>query len=88
MVYLLHFDRPLAHAQHYLGSTELTVEERVDRHLSGDGSPLVRAVVAAGIGVKVARTWKGGRRLEKKFKRAQHNRALCPICTPSLKVKK
>jgi hypothetical protein len=34
-VYLLHFDRPLHHAQHYLGFTDLELDERIARHRAG-----------------------------------------------------
>jgi hypothetical protein len=80
-VYLLHFAPPLKHAAHYLGSTALPVAERVEQHLAGNGSPLVAAAVAAGCKVTLARVWRGGgRELEAKFKRRQHNRCLCPLC--------
>ena len=51
-VYLLHFDRPLAHARHYIGiALDGDPHRRLAEHLAGQGSLLVRAVVAAGIGV-------------------------------------
>jgi len=79
-VYLLHFERPLAHAQHYLGWTE-DVAARVARHLSGEGSPLVRAVAAEGIGVQVARAWlRVPRAFERQLKRHHNTPRLCPLC--------
>ncbi len=85
-VYLLHFDRPLDGGQrprHYIGWA-LDVDERVAKHLAGDGSRLVRAVVAAGIGVTVARVWTDTTPV---FERAlkSHNfgpmdGGLCPLC--------
>ena len=79
-VYLLHFGKPLAHARHYLG-TALDVGQRFDEHVGGSGSPLVRAVVAAGIPVVLARVWKrGGRTFERRLKRGKNVPRLCPIC--------
>ena len=66
-VYLLHFSEPYYHARHYLGYTN-NLEARIERHKAGNGSPLVAAVVAAGIGVELARTWNGDRHLERRLK--------------------
>ena len=79
-VYLLHFAEKYYHAQHYLGFTE-DLEARIERHKTGNGSPLVRAVVNAGIEIELARTWSGDRKLERRLK-DRHNtpKQLCPIC--------
>jgi predicted GIY-YIG superfamily endonuclease len=37
-VYLFHFEQPLAHAQHYLGSTK-NLPSRVRQHRCGEGDP-------------------------------------------------
>jgi len=80
-LYLLHFARRYHHAGHYLGWTNLeTVEQRVARHLAGHGSPLVAAVVKAGIAVVIAWEAKAPRSEESRLKRWQHNGKLCPIC--------
>jgi len=80
MIYLLHFSRPYRHARHYLGTTP-DLEERFAAHISGSGSPLVRAAVLAGIEVTVARTWKsGGRSKERRLKLSHNVPRLCPIC--------
>lgn len=79
MVYLLHFERPYFHARHYIGYTD-DLERRLGEHLSGQGSPLVKAVVNSGVAVIVAATFEGDRDLEKKMK-ARHKAAhFCPIC--------
>jgi hypothetical protein len=36
MIYLLHYDQPLHHAQHYLGFTD-DLDARTSRHLNGFG---------------------------------------------------
>lgn len=79
MVYLLHFDKPYHHAQHYLGFAD-DVPARLQRHLEGRGSPLVKAAVAAGITVTIAKTWEGTRILERKLKNRKNARKLCPCC--------
>lgn len=85
MVYLIHFDRPLAHARHYLGFVDHalghTVEARLAYHRRGRGSKLLRAVVAAGIDFQVARVWpEGDRTLERQLKKRKKAAQLCPLC--------
>jgi len=79
-VYLIHAERPLAHAQHYLGWTQ-RLESRLDEHASGQGSPLLRAMTAEGIGWSVAKVWRRRTRTyERKLKNRKNARALCPVC--------
>lgn len=82
-VYLIHFDDKLAHAQHYLGFAEIPVRRRLQRHLDGRGSRLIRAVVNAGITVRLGRVWTGPdvtRDFERSLKNRRNARKLCPIC--------
>lgn len=79
MVYLLHFDKPYHHARHYLGSTD-NLENRLAEHRGGKGARLMEVIADAHIGFVVARTWLGGRDLERKLKRRHDSPALCPIC--------
>ena len=82
---LVHFDRPLHHARHYLGFVEdcQTVTDRLHRHVSGNGAALTRAAAAAGIAFVLARTWRGkSRRFERRLKRQKHHPRLCPVCDP------
>lgn len=83
-LYLLHFSRPLSHARHYLGWTRRTARERVKDHRSGKGSPLVKAVLVAGIEIRLVRTWQGDRRLEREFKNRKNLGRLCPLCSGRL----
>lgn len=78
-VYLIHFDRPLHHARHYLGSA-VSISLRVAEHRAGKGAKLLAAVNAAGIGWSVVRTWRGGRRLERVLKNKHKAGRLCPCC--------
>lgn len=82
VVYLIHFDRPLHHARHYLGYCNgESLEQRIERHRRGDGSRLMRAVVAAGIGFEVVRVWEeGDRALERRLKNRKKSSKLCPVC--------
>ncbi len=80
IVYLIHFERPYYHAQHYLGSTR-DLARRVEQHRSGAGSPLLAAVTLAGIPWQVVRTWRNAGRIgERDFKRLHCNPSLCPVC--------
>lgn len=85
-VYLLHFDRPLHHAKHYIGFTR-DLETRIALHRKPNGSShhaLMRAVYRAGIGFTVARVWPDGdRELERKLKARKSAPRLCPICKAS-----
>lgn len=81
--YLLHFDRKLSHAQHYLGYADRKLENRIKQHRTGKGASLTRAAVEAGITLNLVRTWEGGdRTLERQLKRRKNSPKLCPICNP------
>lgn len=84
MVYLIHFDDPYYHAQHYLGSTK-NLEDRLAAHRAGRGARLMEVITDAGISWRLVRTWKGGRQLERQLKRRCNGRRLCPICNPKVK---
>ena len=85
-VYLIHFDRPLAHAQHYVGYTK-NLRRRLREHSRGRFSPLMAAVNQAGIPWVVARVWAAGdRELERKIKASHHTARFCPLCDPDLVV--
>lgn len=80
-VYLLHFEEPLAHARHYVGWAS-NLPERMDRHFSGHGSRLVRAVLEEGISITVARVWwNRDRHFERKLHRMKNSPKLCPLCS-------
>ena len=81
IVYLICFDRKYHHARHYLGFCEDgNLEKRMDAHMMGSGSKLLRAVVEAGIGWKVVQLWEGDRSFERKLKRRKNSGKLCPCC--------
>jgi predicted GIY-YIG superfamily endonuclease len=78
-VYLIHFDKPLKHARHYLGYTE-NLPGRVQKHRNGQGAAFMKAIAQKGISWHVSRIWDGDRALERMLK-DQHNAShLCPTC--------
>ncbi|MGH9209875.1 MAG: hypothetical protein ACRD2C_04245 [Acidimicrobiales bacterium] len=80
-VYLLHFDEPFRHARHYLGWARAgRLQARLATHGKAHGSALMRAVAAAGIGWRLARTWPGDRYLERRLKVQGGHSRKCPIC--------
>ena len=85
MVYLIHFDRPLKHARHYIGYTE-NLEQRFHEHAYGDkGAKLLHAVREAGIGFRVVNVWPAGdRHFERELKNNKNANRLCPVCNPNL----
>jgi predicted GIY-YIG superfamily endonuclease len=80
-VYLLHFDRPY---RHYLGFAS-DLEARIAIHRAGRGARLIQVITAAGIGFVIARTWSGGRDLERRLKNRKNSPRLCPICRQTRK---
>ena len=84
-VYLLHFDEPYRHAQHYLGSAK-DLDARLQHHRNGTGAHLLRVIQQHGIGWQLARTWHDDsqRQLERKLKNQHHAERLCPLCNPRL----
>jgi predicted GIY-YIG superfamily endonuclease len=85
LVYLLHFDTPYYHAQHYLGST-VDLARRLQQHAWGTsygGARLLEVINQAGIAWHLVRTWDGGRALERELKNRKNGRLLCPLCNPS-----
>ena len=77
-VYLIHFNKAYRHARHYIGFTT-NLDKRITDHLCGMGARLMEVITNAGIEWRVARTWQGDRRLERRLK-GWHNAALlCPL---------
>ena len=80
MVYLIHFEEKLHHAQHYIGYTNC-LERRLHEHLSNSGAKILKAVKAAGIKYRVVKVWEDGdRSLERKLKNRKKARCMCPVC--------
>ena len=85
-VYLLHFDSPISHSQHYIGWAKGDdPTDRINAHLAGTGARLLAAVVAAGNCAELVRTWVGDRKLERLLKNRKNARGLCPTCAEGYK---
>ena len=79
-IYLLHFDPPVAHARHYLGWAKDHMD-RINKHLAGQGSPLVKAAVENGSHIECVRIWENkDRNFERKLKNRKNTKKLCPVC--------
>ena len=81
-VYLLHFDEPIGHSQHYLGWTSRRVQDRIQDHIDGTGAKLPALASELGVSPELVRTWDGTPHLEKALKVRKNSRGLCPICRP------
>lgn len=81
-VYVLHIDPPHRHARHYVGYTpDPDPARRIDEHLNGMGSPLIKAALAAGCTVAVAYVFDGAERdFEHNLKKRKDVRQWCPLC--------
>lgn len=89
MIYLIHFDKPLKHASHYLGFVESDLEQRIKKHKGGYGSKLMAALKKAGIGWSVVRIWEtGDRNFERQLKNQHGSAPYCPICNPKTALKR
>ena len=90
-VYVLHFDRPLKHAKHYVGWSKdhpLKPNGRIDKHRKGQGSALTKALFQAEIGFEVSIIWEGVcRNFERRKKNSGGASRYCPICKDS-KIKR
>jgi len=81
-VYLLHFERPIHHVQHYLGSTIVgRLDKRMQEHASGRGAALTREAVRRGIGWTIGATWiTADRELEQRKKKIRKYSRNCFCC--------
>jgi predicted GIY-YIG superfamily endonuclease len=78
--YLLHFDRKIHGAQHYLGYS-VHITRRLREHLTGTGARLVRQALRAGITVELVRVWATeDRRQERALKKTRTPKSYCPKC--------
>ncbi len=87
IVYLIHFEKPLHHAKHYLGSTT-DLAARLSDHRSGNGARLMEVIAQAGIGWSVVRIWKGSRQIERRIKNRKAATRLCPVCAGAKALKR
>ncbi len=74
--YLICLDEPNFHARHYVGYAD-DIARRIRTHRLGQGSPLLAAATAAGIGWQVVQVWPGA---DRRFERKLHNRHGSRLC--------
>ena len=84
-VYILHFNEPVGHAQHYVGFCEEgNLEKRLETHRKGHGSRLVAELMRRGLDFELAKFYVGkSRKFERMLKRQRNTRRYCPVCTPN-----
>lgn len=82
-VYILHFDTPLAHAQHYVGLTN-NLRQRLNAHASGNGSNLTKELFNLDKPWQLAALFQttnaNARRVEKNIKDTNNAANFCGIC--------
>jgi predicted GIY-YIG superfamily endonuclease len=79
MIYLLHLDRPLGHARHYVGYAA-DVGKRLEEHRAGRGARMLAVAAERGIGFELVRVWPGGREEERRLKRQHNAPRYCYVC--------
>jgi len=86
VVYLLHFDAPVANARHYLGICKTArLHRRQMQHAAGNGAALTREAGRLGISWTVVRLYPtNDPALERRLKRSGHFAERCPLCSPEL----
>lgn len=88
-IYLLCFDRPLAHARHYLGWVHPgNLEQRLEEHRNGtSGAKLMAGLHRAGIGFTLIRTWQDVDRHEERRLKNYNGlgKRLCPRCMAAIR---
>ena len=84
MIYILHFNQPYKHAEHYAGysADAQSLEKRLWLHGNGKShARLMEVVHDAGIHYSIAIVIEGDRSLERRIKQRGVKR-VCPICHP------
>lgn len=85
-VYILHFSEKYHHARHYIGFSA-DPAARLERHIVKTEQPLIRAVVQAGIEIKIARVWpEADKKFERRLKNQKNASRFCPVCQRRDKV--
>lgn len=86
VVYLLHFDRPIGKARHYIGITRVDrFEKRLREHANGRGSRLTSAAIKRGVRLYLAHLWSScDPNLERRIKRRAPAKHYCSYCRLNL----
>jgi hypothetical protein len=78
VVYLIHLDQPVGHAQHYTGWYQNP--RRLSYHGSAGGARLLAIAAKRGISWRVVLEVPGDRNLERQLKNRGGARKRCPVC--------
>lgn len=85
-VYLIHLEKRIAHAQHYIGWSRF-LKQRIEHHRRGTGACFLAEAVRRGINFDVVRKWKNADgNFERKLKNRKKARLLCPVCRQEVKA--
>lgn len=81
IVYLIHFNEPLAHSSHYIGWAS-NFKGRIWHHQHGTGARILSAANEKGIEWNVVRVWVNeDRHFERWLKNKKGANKFCPVCT-------
>ncbi len=81
MIYIIHFETKLAHAQHYVGfCQDGRLGERMAEHWHGKGAKILAACRQKRIHYEVVRTLPGSRTRERQIKKTHATARYCPVC--------
>lgn len=83
MIYIIHFDEPLAHALHYVGwcpDGKGALSRRLKKHRDNMGARILQVCNERGISYQLARTLPGDRSRERQIKNTKNTSSYCPIC--------
>lgn len=82
IVYMLHFERPVGRARHYVGSAQASAfRARLKRHKAGTGAALTSEAVKRGIAMRVSNIWPAETRArEQEIKAAGKFSRHCVYC--------
>jgi hypothetical protein len=80
-VYVIHFDKKYYHCLHYIGFTQIGINNRLYLHKTNRGAALLKAVNRAGIDYKITLCFKNvPQSFEFKLKRQKKASNICPLC--------
>jgi predicted GIY-YIG superfamily endonuclease len=81
VTYLIHFEKNLGHARHYIGATK-DLKKRMMCHENNRGASIMKAVNKKNIKWVIAKIWNKGFDFEKSLKKQKNIKRICPICNP------
>jgi len=87
VVYLIHFEKPLAHSSHYIGWAS-NLEGRLWHHHNGTGARILAAANENGIKWHVVEVWPNeDRYFERQLKNRKGASRFCPVCREEVTLK-